>query len=181
MMCANGSKALSEASGSATNFGIRKGLDQLAATRHSLEYPLTYKLYLPPSVKIMLSVMVVAFASVGISLVFLPALFRNWTGPPWFVGLFFLAILGGNAIWVLRLPHKIMFHQDGTIELISVLTRRSVLARDVVSIKPEGTTSGFMVVRTARSKFRLYAQFDGFHDFLTRLKAVNPTVELRGC
>jgi hypothetical protein len=86
-----------------------------------------------------------------------------------------------KCLWVLSLPHKIMFHQDGTIEFISVLRRRSVLARDVVSIKPEGTAYGFLVVRTARSKIRLLAQFDGFHDFLTRLKAINPTVELRGC
>jgi len=125
--------------------------------------------------------MVVVFVSVGTIIVVGPALFRNWTGPPWFMGFIFLAILGGNALWVLSIPHKIMFHQDETVEFISVLRRRRVPVREIVSIKPEGTTYGFLVVRTESSKIRLFAQFDGFHDFLTRLKALNPAVELRGC
>ncbi len=129
----------------------------------------------------MLSTMAVVFVSVGSIIVVGPALFRNWTGPPWFAGFFFLAILGGNAIWVLSLPYKIMFHQDGTVEFTSVLRCRRVPAREIVSIKPEGTAYGFLVVRTLSSKIRLLAQFDGFHDFLIRLKALNPAVELRGC
>ena len=39
--------------------------------------PLTYKLYIPPSLKIMLSVMVVVFVSVGTVIVVGPALFRQ--------------------------------------------------------------------------------------------------------
>ena len=148
---------------------------------HFLEEPVAYKLYLPPSLKIMLSVMAVVFVSVGVMIVIGPALFRNWSGPPWFVGFLFFAIIGGNALWVLGIPHKIMLHQDGTVEFTSVLRSRRIPVREIVSIKPEGTTYGFLVVRTESSKIKLLAQFNGFHDFLTRLKAVNPLVELRGC
>jgi hypothetical protein len=156
-------------------------VDRLAERIHSLNEPLTYKLYVPPSLKIILSIMPVVFVSVGGIIVVGPVLFRNWTGPPWFVGFIFLAIIGGNALWVLGIPHTIMFHQDETVEFTSVLRSRRIPVREVVSIKPEGTTSGFLVVRTESSKIRILAQFDGFHDFLTRLKALNPAVELRGC
>ena len=97
------------------------------------------------------------------------------------MGFFLLAVLGVNALWVLALPHKIILHQDGRIDFTSVLRKRTVSARDVLSIKPEGTTFGYMVLRTDQAKIRLIAQFDGFHDFLTQLKALNPAVELRGC
>lgn len=30
-------------------------------------------------------------------------------------------------------------------------------------------------------KIRLLSQFDGFHEFVARLKAANPRIELRGC
>jgi hypothetical protein len=156
-------------------------VDRLAERIHSLNEPLTYKLYVPPSLKIILSIMPVVFVSVGGIIVVGPVLFRNWAGPPWFVGFIFLAIIGGNALWVLGIPHTIMFHQDETVEFTSVLRSRRIPVREIVSIKPEGTTSGFLVVRTESSKIRLLAQFDGFHDFLTRLKARNPAVELRGC
>ncbi len=148
---------------------------------HFLEEPVAYKLYLPPSLQIILLIIHVVFVSVGAIIVIGPALFRNWTGPPWFVGFLFLAIIGGNALWVLGIPHKITFHQDETVEFTSVLRSRTIPLPEIVSIKPEGTISGFLVVRTEGSKIGLLAQFDGFHDFVTRLKAVNPLAELRRC
>ena len=129
----------------------------------------------------MLSIIPVVLVFAALIILIGPALFRNWAGPPWFVGFFFLAILGVNALWVLWIPHKIMLHQDRTVEFTSVFRNRRVPVPEIVSIKPEGTTPGFLVVRTERSKIRLLAQFDGFHDFLTRLKSLNSAVELRGC
>ena len=175
----NRRKALSGLSPFPINFGY--GLDRPVERTHSLEEPVSYKLYLPPSLKIILSIIPVVFVSVGAIIVVGPALFRNWTGPPWFVGCFILAIIGGNGLWVLGIPHKITFHQDGTVEFTSVLRSRKIPVWEIVSIKPEGTAYGFLVVRTESSNIKLLAQFDGFHDFLTRLKALNPLVELRGC
>ncbi len=37
------------------------------------------------------------------------------------------------------------------------------------------------MVKTSMGKFRILNQFDEFHDFLVRLKAANPAVDLRGC
>jgi hypothetical protein len=124
MMCPNRRKALSDMSPFPINFGF--GLDLLVGGTDFLEEPVAYKLYLPPSLKIILSIMPVVFVSVGAIIVIGPALIRNWTGPPWFVGFFFLAIIGGNALWVLGIPHTIMFHQDETVEFISILRCRRV-------------------------------------------------------
>jgi len=157
------------------------GVDRLVERTRFLEESVDYKLYLPPSLKFMLSVITVVFLCAGLIVVIGPALFANWTGPPWFAGFLFLAIIGGNVLWALSIPYKIMLHRDGTVEFTGVLRSRRIPIRGIVSIKPEGTTSGFLVVRTETSKIRLLAQFDDFHDFLVRLKTLNPAVELRGC
>jgi hypothetical protein len=129
----------------------------------------------------MMTFIVVAFVSVGIFSFVGPALSPGWNGPPWFLVVLFVAIIVGNGLWICSQPHKIVLDPDGTIAFISILRIRNLSARDILSIKPEGTTYGFLVVRTERSKIRIIAQFDGFHDFLARLKAMNPAVELRGC
>jgi hypothetical protein len=67
------------------------------------------------------------------------------------------------------------------VEFISLLRRRTVRAQEIRSIKPAGAHVGFLVARTDRGRIRLLAQFDGFHDFLSRLKAMHPGLELRGC
>jgi len=52
----------------------------------------------------------------------------------------------------------------------------------VKSIKPELLYfGGFVRVRTTRPKITLFTQFHGFHDFLVKLNAMNPQIELRGC
>lgn len=93
----------------------------------------------------------------------------------------FLAVAIWNAYWVLSLPQRISVSETGQIEFRSPLRRRTVTSGEVVSIRPDGGQFGFLTVRTARRKIRLLNQFDGFHDFLTELKARNPAVELRGC
>ncbi|MGO9116297.1 MAG: hypothetical protein ACLQPD_01670 [Desulfomonilaceae bacterium] len=111
-----------------------------------MEETLAHKLYFPPSLKMILSIIPVVFISIAAIILVGPALFRDWAGPPWFAGLLFLAILGVNALWVLSIPHKIMLHRDGMVEFRSVLRSRTVPVRDIKSIKPEGTTAGSLVV-----------------------------------
>ena len=53
--------------------------------------------------------------------------------------------------------------------------------REIESIKPYSSQFGFLIVRTSGGKIRLLNQFDGFHDFILKLKTANPAVELRGC
>ena len=71
--------------------------------------------------------------------------------------------------------------ETGEITFISLLRRRSVSGGEIESIKPDRGQFGFLVVRAANRKIRLLNQFDGFHEFIINLKAINPSVELRGC
>ena len=143
--------------------------------------PTVYKLYLPPGTKLLLVVIFIAVAGIGAAIALLPSFFQAPKAPPPLVGGILLAITVFYLGWVLCLPHRITLAGDGTIEFISVLRRRTVRAGEIKSIKPEGSHFGFFVIRTDRNKIKILAQFDGFHDFLTRLKELHPGVELRGC
>jgi hypothetical protein len=146
-----------------------------------LKEPRVYNLYLQPGLKLLLVVVFVALAGAGTAIIVLPWLFHAPKAPPPLVGVIFLSVIGLNLFWLLSLPYRITLAQDGTIEFISLWRQRVVRTEEVRSIKPEGSHLGFFVVRTDHSKIRMLAQFDDFHDFLTRLQALHPGVELRGC
>jgi hypothetical protein len=147
-----------------------------------LEEPRVYKLYLQPGMKLVLGLVFIAFGGIGAAIALSPSLFQGSKGaPPPLVGVLLLAILGLYLGLILCLPYRITLAEDGTVEFISVLRRRTFRAEEIKSIKPAGSQFGFLLVRTDRGKIRLLAQFDGFHDFLTRLEALRPGVELRGC
>lgn len=129
----------------------------------------------------MLVLLAVLFLGGGLGIIFGAMLSQNWNGPPLISGLFWLAVGGGYWFWLLSFPHTISVSSDGMIEFMSYLRRRTVQACDVKSVEPEWTANGFLIVRTDHRAVTLFAQFDGFHDFLTKLKAINPRVELRGC
>ena len=146
-----------------------------------MEEPTVYKLYLQPGMKLVLVLVFIAFAGAGVAIAVLPSIFQSPKAPPPLVGVIFLGIIVLYLVWILYLPYRITLARDGTVEFISVLRRRMVRADEIKSIKPEGSQLGFFMVRTDRSKIRILAQFDGFYDFLARLKALHPNVELRGC
>ena len=146
-----------------------------------MEEPTVYKLYLQPGVKLLLTLIFIGLSGVGAAIALAPPIFQNPKAPPPLVGVIFLVVLGLNLLWILSLPHRITLAGDGTIEFISLFRRRTVRAEEIRSIMPQGSHFGFFAVRTDRTKIRFLAQFDGFHDFLTRLEALHPGVELRGC
>jgi hypothetical protein len=141
----------------------------------------TYDLYLSRTTKVLVIAPLGIFGIVGLLLAV--STFSDgkdpWSGRVG--GLLFLAVVVWNAYWVLSLPQRISVSETGQIEFSSPLRRRTVTSGEVVSIRPDGGQFGFLTVRTARGKIRLLNQFDGFHDFLTDLKARNPAVEIRGC
>jgi len=146
----------------------------------STEEPAVYKLYLPPGLKLLLGFLVLAFGGVGFAMIGAPLLFQTHKAPPPLFGVFFLAVICLSLFSTLRLPHRIILAPDGTVEFRSILRRWVVRAEEIRSIKPSSHL-GFFLVRTDGARIRLLAQFDGFHNFLTRLQALHPRVELRGC
>jgi hypothetical protein len=142
----------------------------------------TYYLYIQRMLKVMLVVVTVFLVVFALLLLSGVLKDQKGQGPPWFMGIFFLAVVGFNRYyWVLRIPHRIEVSADGQVEFICLVRRKRIAARDIRSIAPSGSQVGFLVVRTDQSKIRILNQFDGFHEFLVWLKANNPAVELRGC
>jgi hypothetical protein len=146
-----------------------------------LANPTVYKLYLQPSMMLVLTVVLLAMLGFGVVLTSWSLWWPDPKAPPLPFGLIWFAISAIYLIYFLHLPHRITLAEDGTVEFISLWRRRTVRADEIKSIKPEGTQFGFFMVRTARRKIRILAQFDEFHDFLARLRASHPGVELRGC
>ncbi len=142
--------------------------------------PAVYKLYLSPGLKLALGLMILVFAGVGFAMIGVPLLVKAPKAPPPLFVVFFLALICTVLFSILSLPHRITLAPDGAREFISILRRRVLRAEEIRSIKPSSHL-GFFLVRTDGARIRLLAQFDGFHDFLTRLQALNPRVELRGC
>jgi hypothetical protein len=107
---------------------------------------------------------------------------KRGQGPPWFMGVFFLAVAGINGyIYVLRVPYRIDVTDDGQVEFISMVRTKRVAVREIRSITPYAGQFGFLSIMTDQGKIRIVNQFDGFHEFLAWLKTKNPSVELRGC
>lgn len=97
---------------------------------------------------------------------------------------FALVLLIGAALLCvrqLRMPRRIILHEDGRLEFVSPVRRVVITAQEITSIKPDGSQLGFLIVRWGAGKLRLLNQFDGFHDLLARIRLVNPGVEIRGC
>jgi hypothetical protein len=142
----------------------------------------TYNLYIQRSLKIMIVVMLVVLVLVALLLLSGVLKDKRGEGPPWFMGVFFLAVVGFSGYyWVLRIPHRIRVADDGHIEFISLVRRKRLAARDIRSITPDAGQIGFLTIRTDQGKIRILNQFDGFHELLVWLKMINPSVELRGC
>ena len=100
--------------------------------------------------------------------------------PTWAFSLFFLGVVGMFWFGVLSIPHRIHVAENGRIKFVSTIRKREVEALEIESIKPAGQF-GFLVVTHSRGKITLLNQFDGFHEFISGLKTLNPSVELRGC
>lgn len=140
-----------------------------------------YHLYLPPGSKILVFGLLTVFTVVGI--VFFLGIFPVFrTGaPPRLFGLIWLLMVAWNWYYVLSIPHSISVANTGEIAFQSLLGQKSMMSAEIESIVPQGSHFGFLIVRTARGKIRLLNQFDGFHEFISRLKELNPSVGLRGC
>lgn len=118
---------------------------------------------------------------IGIGFLYASVVRPTLEGPPPVLVLVFL--VGIALFWgrQLRMPRRIVLHEDGRLEFLSPVRRVEITAQEITSIRPDGSQLGFLMIRWSAGKVRLLNQFDGFHDLLTRIKAANPAVEIRGC
>ncbi len=143
--------------------------------------PKVYRLYFNIASALLLGVLGIV-SCIGLWLVGMGIMGQS--APVTVFGAMLCAVLSGFWFHVLTVTLKIVTHHEtGEIEFVGLVSKRRTHASEIVSIQPERTFGGCLVVALASgAKVPLYhALYDGFHEFLTWLKGVNPAVELRGC
>jgi hypothetical protein len=140
----------------------------------------SYRLYIPTPflllfVAILAGLPIVALVLTG------AAVLGRLEGPPWEFLLLCTVIMVFIAYMFLRIPFEIRIRDDGMLEFRSLFGRTSLSPSEVISVKARGSQLGFADLRSSTRTIPLITQMDGFHEFLSTLKSLNPSVELRGC
>ena len=103
----------------------------------------------------------------------------EWSRDPfgwvWYV---LMVVVGFLSIrFGLKMPRQIRLHDDGLVELNYLRSDETIRAKDIVWIKPYGSTLRVKLERGFRYWHRDYS---GLHELLSLLKEHNPKIELRG-
>jgi hypothetical protein len=141
-----------------------------------------YKLYLAKPLVVFYLVMLAAWVLTGaVEIVFGAMGKLGSDGPPvwgcaiWLAGALFVAYM-----W-LRIPFEIKTHDDTSIEFRSVFRRTIISPIEIKSVCAKPYALGFVDVVHQNGRVHLLSQMDGFHDFITTLKSLNPAVKIKGC
>jgi hypothetical protein len=102
-------------------------------------------------------------------------------GPPVWVFVIFLGFALFNAYMWLRFPFEIKIRDDSVIEFRSVFRRTTVSPLDVKSVRAKRYALGFVDVVHQGGTVHLLNQMDGFHDFISTIRSLNPAVKIEGC
>ena len=92
-----------------------------------------------------------------------------------------LAIAGWNSWFYATLAHRVLLHDDGSLEWVALGRRVRTRPEDLVSLRPYGTMLGVFTVKHAAGKLRLVNQMTGFHEIVVHIKNRNPAVHISGC
>lgn len=140
-------------------------------------YSLNVSLFL----KILMLSILILFTGVGVFLLWYTSAHTGDHVPPPLLAVAWLIAMVMPWTWLLTVPYRIRVDDLGAIELKSLVRTRTLNPADIIAIQPDATQLGFLLLKHRKGKIRLVHQFDGFHEFLGHVKAVNPDVTLRGC
>jgi len=102
-------------------------------------------------------------------------------GPPaWIFAIWFCAQLFVADMW-LRIPFEIRIHDDNMVEFRSVLRTTIISPSEIKSVRAKPYALGFVDVAHQKGQVHLLTQMDGFHDFISTIKLLNPAVKIEGC
>jgi hypothetical protein len=142
----------------------------------------TYKLYLAKPLLVFYLVMFTALVFVGvIGIIFGAVAKLGSDGPPVWVSVIWCCIALFVAYMWLRIPFEIKIHDDTMVEFRSVLRRTMISPVEIKSVRAKRYSVGFVDVVHQKGKVHLLSQMDGFHDFITTIKSLNPAVKVEGC
>ena len=81
---------------------------------------------------------------------------------------------------LLGIPDKIRFHEPDELSFVSLRGATTLSIATLHSVTPYRRGGGFYVLRHADGKIRLFTQITGFHEAISRIKAVNRNFEVVG-
>jgi hypothetical protein len=118
-----------------------------------------------------------------VSLVFLGAiLFGGPKGPPPVILLILLPVFALQLWMMLTQVHRVIVHEDGTLEWVALARTIRVRPESVLKIGPDRSGAvGYFALTHTEGKIRFINQINGFHEILNLIEARNPRVELKGC
>lgn len=102
-------------------------------------------------------------------------------GPPIWVFIILLAFALFTAYMWLRFPFEITIRDDSVIEFRSVFRRVTVYPLEVKSVRAKPYALGFVDVVHQGGTVHVLNQMDGFNDFISTIKTLNPAVKIEGC
>jgi len=143
--------------------------------------PKIYRLNVSLFLKILMALVLVFFTGVGIFLLWYTSVHTGDNVPPPLLAVAWLTATLLPWIWLLTIPYRIRVDDLGAIEFKSLVRTRTLSPTDIISIQPDISQLGFLIIKHRAGKIRLVHQFDGFHEFLNHIKTVNPSITLRGC
>ena len=141
-----------------------------------------YKLYLGKPLLIFYLVVLAVLVSVGIVGIVVGAIGKLGSeGPPVWIFVILLGFALFNAYMWLSFPFEIKVRDDSFIEFRSVFRRTTMSPMEVKSVRAKPYALGFVDVVLQGGTVHLLNQMDGFHDFISTLKSLNPSVKIQGC
>ena len=81
----------------------------------------------------------------------------------------------------LRFPFEIKLRDDAIVEFRSVFRRITVSPVEIKSVRAKPYALDFVDVVLQGGTVHLLSQMDGFHEFITTLKSLNPAIRIQGC
>jgi uncharacterized membrane protein len=140
-----------------------------------------YRLYVAKPLLILYLLMILSWPLVGAAGL-VGAIFGAF-GPDRTVVWIFVIVLGIGLLisymW-LRYPFEIRVN-DGMAEFRSVVRKTVVPVAEIKSVRAPRYTIGFVDVQYERGTVHLINQMDGFHDFVSTVKSLNPAARIEGC
>jgi hypothetical protein len=94
--------------------------------------------------------------------------------------LFWCAALAWNWYILLGIPYEIRFEAPGLLSFVSLRGTTSLAVTTLHSLKPYRGGGGVYVLHHEGGTIRVIAQITGFHEAVTRIKAINPDFEVVG-
>jgi hypothetical protein len=141
-----------------------------------------YKLYLAKPLLVFYLLILAAWVFAGVIGIVVGALGKLGSdGPPvWAIVIWFSVALFVAYMW-LRIPFEIKIHDDNMIEFRSLLRKTIISPVEIKSVRAKRYTLGFIDVVHQGGTVHLLSQMDGFHEFISTLKSLNPAVQIQGC